>query len=392
MAAPNLLLLRFADFLRARKDAIVEDSIGPARIEAAPEEPPDRAKIKPFPWRERLKDLVEQTADYLLNMAAVAEGGETKPPPENAPEPPGADRIRCLLTEGATVRNAFLRALNRFQAEQANVKGFTALEMSETRQETLQEFDRLITAALADWITGGGKQRAAGPSEALREVHSGMKGVLGILRLALEKVPSGSRVHMSAAIQQLGRVVAEFEEAAGFAPTHEPEKAAALASAPVKRPQEPLRVAPLDLATFIKTVSDSFRPAAAKKGLRFEGRCGPIAQTVHTDAAKLHRAVSLLLDHSISFTDSGSINFNAAMHTSAVYSLTIRDSSPGIPPEVLSKVLLGLNHVPDESHGIGKAVLGSALARDLVEILGGVLEAESKAGEGTQFRILLPLS
>jgi signal transduction histidine kinase len=37
-------------------------------------------------------------------------------------------------------------------------------------------------------------------------------------------------------------------------------------------------------------------------------------------------------------------------------------------------------------------VLGIALARDLADLLGGSLEAESKAGDGTHFRIALPMS
>jgi hypothetical protein len=80
------------------------------------------------------------------------------------------------------------------------------------------------------------------------------------------------------------------------------------------------------------------------------------------------------------------------MLTSSSWEMEVKDTSPGIPPEVLSNVLLGLAHAPDESHGLGKAVLGIALARDLAEILGGVLEAESKAGEGSHFRLVLPLT
>ena len=392
MAAPNLLLLRIAEFLRLRKGSIIEDSASLLQEEHRDET--EQEKNKNFPWRARLEEMVQETADRILKRAAVTEGQQENPALESLEEDAATAGIKCLLLQASLVRNTFLRALNKFQAEQANTKGFTAIDMTEARQEAIQEFDRLINVSISRWIANGGKAgEKEEPSTALRELHGGMMAVLGLLRLTLEKVPPASRVHISAAAQQLGRLGMQLQEIAGIeTDSSGANKPQALASSPPVQRREPLRIAPLDVAAFVRTVGEAFRPAAERKGLRFDTRCGPAPQIIHTDAAKLHRAISLLLDHSIAFTDSGSINFSAGLQSSTYWAMTVKDSSPGIPPEVLSNVLLGLAHAPDESHGLGKAVLGIALARDLAEILGCVLEAESKAGDGTQFRLLLPVN
>jgi signal transduction histidine kinase len=66
----------------------------------------------------------------------------------------------------------------------------------------------------------------------------------------------------------------------------------------------------------------------------------------------------------------------------------VRDTGPGIAPEVLP-------HVFDrfvKSADSGGAGLGLAIAKSLVEAHGGTITADSRPGDGTVMRFVLPTS
>jgi signal transduction histidine kinase len=68
-------------------------------------------------------------------------------------------------------------------------------------------------------------------------------------------------------------------------------------------------------------------------------------------------------------------------------SVLIRDSGPGIPPEVMGKIY-GM-YFTTKSGGTG---IGLYVARSVVESHGGNIRVDSHAGEGTSFEVDLPLA
>lgn len=66
----------------------------------------------------------------------------------------------------------------------------------------------------------------------------------------------------------------------------------------------------------------------------------------------------------------------------------VRDSGPGIPPELAEKIFEPFFSTKDDQHRTG---LGLAVARGIVERHGGVLGVESRPGEGARFCLQLPL-
>jgi len=67
--------------------------------------------------------------------------------------------------------------------------------------------------------------------------------------------------------------------------------------------------------------------------------------------------------------------------------ITIQDSGPGIPPEILSKIYS--MHFTTKSGGTG---IGLYVARSVVEAHGGEIEVDSQPAHGSCFRVRLPLS
>jgi signal transduction histidine kinase len=109
---------------------------------------------------------------------------------------------------------------------------------------------------------------------------------------------------------------------------------------------------------------------------------------VSADPTRIREVLGNLLSNALRHTPAGgSVNVEVARGsgTSAV-SVTVRDSGPGIAPDVLPRVFERFVRTPD-SPGSG---LGLAIARDLVEAHGGTIAAESPPGGGTAIRFSLP--
>ena len=66
--------------------------------------------------------------------------------------------------------------------------------------------------------------------------------------------------------------------------------------------------------------------------------------------------------------------------------ITVRDSGPGIPPDVLAHIFDP--YVTTKAGGTG---LGLAIARQTISAHGGTIDASSRPGEGTKIHIVLPV-
>ncbi|NJL25539.1 MAG: hypothetical protein HC902_10450 [Calothrix sp. SM1_5_4] len=66
----------------------------------------------------------------------------------------------------------------------------------------------------------------------------------------------------------------------------------------------------------------------------------------------------------------------------------MRDSGPGIAEDVKERIFEPFFTTKAEGEGTG---LGLSLSRDFVRQFGGEIECESVSGEGSLFRVRLPL-
>jgi len=67
--------------------------------------------------------------------------------------------------------------------------------------------------------------------------------------------------------------------------------------------------------------------------------------------------------------------------------VTVQDDGPGIPPDVVPKVF-----DPFFTTKVGGTGLGLSICFSVVKKHGGTIEVESKAGQGTLFRLFLPVA
>ncbi|MFJ3027027.1 HAMP domain-containing protein [Streptomyces tendae] len=173
----------------------------------------------------------------------------------------------------------------------------------------------------------------------------------------------------------------------------------------------PTRIALVQLVDYVEA---TFRPLSAEKGLDLSVRVSPgLPATMHTDEQRLLQVLRNLLSNAVKFTDSGSVE------------LVIRPARDEVPQAIREQLLeAGSVNDPDaeliafsvSDTGIGIAAskmqvifeafkqadgttsrkyggtgLGLSISREIAQLLGGEIHAQSEPGRGSTFTLYLPL-
>lgn len=154
-----------------------------------------------------------------------------------------------------------------------------------------------------------------------------------------------------------------------------------------------LNAAPVDLAAMIKAAMETVRLAAQAKSIKMHVDLEPNVGQVSGDATRLQQVVWNLLSNAVKFTPEGG-QVNIRLEQLGTQSrITISDTGKGIAPEFLPLVFDYFRQEDSATtRKFGGLGLGLAIARHLVELHGGRVEAESSGiGQGATFTIQLPL-
>ena len=151
---------------------------------------------------------------------------------------------------------------------------------------------------------------------------------------------------------------------------------------------------PLDLADVGRDGLARVEPLAARRSVRLESRLAEAP--ADGDRDQLLQVVVNLLDNAIKFTpEGGSVTLAVgpapppAGRAGPWASITVSDTGPGIDPIDLPFVFDRFYRSRSVRHTQG-AGLGLAIAKGLVEVHNGVIEASDGAGGGAVFTVLLP--
>ena len=154
-----------------------------------------------------------------------------------------------------------------------------------------------------------------------------------------------------------------------------------------------LEVAEVDLQTILDNCRDAFAPRAADKGIRIEANYDDPLPLLRADGCRLEQVIGNLLDNAIKFSpDGGDIWLRAQRIDGRAVQVSVADQGIGISADELSNIYKRFYQVDGSSRRrFGGQGLGLAIAKRIVELHGGAIEAESEEGQGTTFRITLPL-
>lgn len=139
------------------------------------------------------------------------------------------------------------------------------------------------------------------------------------------------------------------------------------------------------------------REKAVAKGLKLDVLCDTgLPETLIGDAPRIRDILTHLLDNAIKFTSEGRIRLvmKAEKAVAGVARLTvaIEDSGVGIPEDQCGQIFESFRQgEAGLARGYSGMGLGLALVRKLLALMGGEIEVESRAGQGSLFTIHLPL-
>ena len=158
-----------------------------------------------------------------------------------------------------------------------------------------------------------------------------------------------------------------------------------------------LQPRPTLLAELVEGAVEANRAAIDAAGVRLHVALPAEPCVVDVDPTRFVQVLSNLLHNAAKFTDRGGdivIRGRVETHgTSGVLILSVRDTGVGIPAETLPYVFDLFTQGDDVARGRSGLGIGLALARQLVELHGGRIEASSAGhGRGAIFTIRMPVA
>jgi signal transduction histidine kinase len=153
-----------------------------------------------------------------------------------------------------------------------------------------------------------------------------------------------------------------------------------------------LQLSRIDLRTIARYAIDAVGPTMTRHGHRLRMHLPESPVWVQGDDARLEQVISNLLFNAAKYTpDGGDVSLTVSCADETAF-LRVRDSGVGIEPCLLSRVF-GLFVQVDAAtpRAEGGRGIGLAVVRDLVELHGGRVRAESAGlGLGSEFTVMLP--
>ncbi len=152
----------------------------------------------------------------------------------------------------------------------------------------------------------------------------------------------------------------------------------------------------LDLYEVINSTAAMVRPAAAQKDLGFLVRIAPeVPFQLIGDGHHLRATLLNLLSNAIKFTTQGSVWLDVTKKDEdpvrAVVRFEIIDTGPGISSEALERIFDSFTQEDSSTtRRHGGTGLGTTIAKQLVELMGGRIGVDSTKGKGSTFWFEIP--
>ncbi|GHD88611.1 HAMP domain-containing protein [Streptomyces naganishii] len=173
----------------------------------------------------------------------------------------------------------------------------------------------------------------------------------------------------------------------------------------------PTRIALVQLIDYVEA---TFRPLTTEKGLDLSVRVSPeLPATLHTDEQRLLQVLRNLLSNAVKFTDSGSVELvirparddvpqaireqllEAGSLTDPdadMIAFSVTDTGIGIAASKMRVIFEAFKQADGTtSRKYGGTGLGLSISREIAQLLGGEIHAQSEPGRGSTFTLYLPL-
>ena len=209
------------------------------------------------------------------------------------------------------------------------------------------------------------------------EIRTPMTGVMGMAELLLNTPLDPKQQDYTRAMQRSGSMLLKLLNDA-------------LDLVRIDAGRLELEPAPFDPRQLVEDVAQLEQGQAWSKGLRFVVEIADDlpAQAIG-DAVRVKQVLLNLANNALKFTAHGSVTLRAARGGDALL-FSVIDTGPGIPEGSQARLFQRFEQEESPQRRAGSG-LGLAICRELVEMMGGSIELQSRLGHGSSFLVRLPL-
>jgi signal transduction histidine kinase/ligand-binding sensor domain-containing protein/CheY-like chemotaxis protein len=210
------------------------------------------------------------------------------------------------------------------------------------------------------------------------EIRTPMTGVMGMAELLLSTPLTPLQCDYTKAMQRSGGMLLKLLNDA-------------LDLARIEAGRLELEPAPFDPRQLLEDVSQLEQGLAYAKGIRFVLELADdMPKQVIGDALRIKQVLLNLANNALKFTEQGRVTMRAQRVADGLL-FSVSDTGPGIPEASQARLFQRFEQEegPQRRAGTG---LGLAICRELVDMMDGSIELESRLGHGSTFRVRLPLT
>ena len=322
--------------------------------------------------------VTDDTADAVINKARERADAVLAEARANTDRQTGRVNARAsgIVAEERSIEDQAVReeradADESLRIERAAQVALLSAERTETDKDLSSERARSDAAlATRDAFLGI-------VSHDLRNILSGMMGFAGMIARDVSRDDHVDRIlahvkHIQRSGARMNRLVGDLVDVASI-------EAGVLAVA--REPGDP--------ATVVAEAVAALQTQAAAKNVALTADIPPLPSLVTFDPARLLQVLTNLLSNAIKFTPAGGHVTVRAERVGDEVVIAVSDTGVGIPSDQLEAVFARFVQVAkNDQRGVG---LGLYISRSIVQGHGGRIWAESKLGEGSTFRVALPI-
>ena len=210
------------------------------------------------------------------------------------------------------------------------------------------------------------------------EIRTPMNGIIGTTELALESGPSlEQREYLQIIKASADSLLTVINDILDFSK--------------IEAGKLDVEATEFNLRKSLKDAARTLAVRAHEKGLDLSCELSPdVPPTVIGDPVRLNQIVVNLLGNAVKFTPSGAVALTVEVEKAdadgIVLHFAVRDTGVGIPPEKQRKIFEAFTQADSSiTRLFGGTGLGLTIASRLVDMLGGRIWVESKAGQGSCF-------
>ena len=160
-----------------------------------------------------------------------------------------------------------------------------------------------------------------------------------------------------------------------------------------------LEAVPVSPVAVVDDALRLFAGRAAAKGLDLAGYVSTsVPELIASDPVRLTQVLANLVSNALKFTVEGSVAVSVDMvddpgGSGRMLELCVTDQGPGIPADKLASIFDAFSQADQSTtRRYGGTGIGLTITRRIVDAMGGRIEVHSEIGEGSLFRVVLPVA